>query len=290
MFFMIDRDFTQKIFTIAKKAALEAGDHARSMREQQKFSVHLKGTRDLVTEADLECEAMILETIRKNFPDHNILSEESPLPDLASLHEGPLWIVDPIDGTTNFAHGQPCVGISIGFAYDGVRQVGVVYCPFLDELYSAVRGNGAYMNAKPISVSGATVAEKSLICTGFPYDREKLTGLLKRLERVVRKFRDLRRLGAASVDICFIANGRLDGFYEDLKPWDAAAGLMIAEEAGAYIGHFSDPYPHTLAWAPDSDIEIPEQLDASNLVVCTPGIAEELQATLSLEGEATTGQ
>lgn len=278
---MTTKDFIGTALEVAKVAATKAGIHARTLRNEGKFAIELKGSRDLVTEADLQCEQIIVETIRQRFPDHLILSEESPLPNLRELSCGPLWIIDPIDGTTNFAHGQHCVGISIGFAIDGIRQAGVVYCPFLDELFYASRGNGAFLNDVPISVSSVTKAEEALICTGFPYQREYLTGIMRRLEQSLRTFRDIRRLGACSVDICFTACGRLDGFYEDVKPWDVAAALMIAEEAGASIDRFFDPETKFRAWS-DPDNLTPEQIDGSNLIVCAPGIKDALKEALRI--------
>ncbi|MCB0329973.1 MAG: inositol monophosphatase [Bdellovibrionales bacterium] len=269
--------------TVAKEAARKGGARARELRESGEFSISFKGNRDLVTEADLQCEEIIIQVIREAFPEHNILSEEGELPPLSSLHKGPLWIIDPIDGTTNFAHGQPCVGVSVGFAIDGRRQAGAVYCPFLDEMFSAARGHGAYLNDKRISVSTVTTPEEALVCTGFPYQREYLEGVMHRLGRVLSQFRDLRRLGACSVDLCFTACGRLDGFYEDVKPWDVAAGLMIAEEAGAFIGRFEDPRPEYRAWR-DPNGETPPDIDGTNIIVCSPGIAEALQQALKPSG------
>ncbi|MCI5064776.1 inositol monophosphatase [bacterium] len=301
-----------KALLIAKRAAYRAGEHAREMRNSHRFSIQYKnhqhnGSRDLVTEADLQCEAIILEIIREAFPEHRILSEESTpnIPSdelLKSLHHGPLWVIDPIDGTTNFAHDQPCVGISIAFAFDGVRQIGVVSCPFLSELFYATKGGGAFripiaphqeehhreeVIPEPISVTPVTEPEQALIGTGFPYQRTHLSGVLTRLHSVLREFRDLRRLGAASVDLCFVACGRLDGFYEDLKPWDVAAGLLIAAEAGAVIGRFEEQPEkeagigeHSRAWmAPRG--ETPTEIDGSDLVVAAPGVFDALLRAVS---------
>ena len=278
---MVDSHLIGTALAVAKSAAKKAGLEARRIREQGSFSIEMKGSRDLVTEADLACETIIVETIRESFPDHLILSEEAPLPNLKRLAQGPLWIIDPIDGTTNFAHGHHCVGVSIGFAIDGIRQVGVVYCPFLEELFSASRGEGAFLNGSPIHVSGVTKPEEALIATGFPYQRSNIQGIIHRLESALTRFRDVRRLGACSVDICFTACGRLDGYYEDVKPWDVAAGLMIAEEAGAVISRFSDPYAQFPAWE-DPENLTPADIDGTNLIVSAPGIAEALIQALEI--------
>lgn len=272
-------ELKEKVLEIAIKAAVLAGEHALKLRESSDFKVSFKGTRDLVTDADTECEKIIIDLITENFPDHNILSEESSPELLEGLGSGPLWVIDPIDGTTNFAHGQAHVGVSIGFAIDGIREVGVVYCPFLNELYTAKKGSGAFCNDKPIEVREVSVPEHAIITTGFPYQRTEITGVLKRVGSVVKKYRDLRRLGAASVDICWVASGKLDGYFEDVCPWDVTAGLLIANEAGAYIGNYEEINNPPLAWK-DSEIT-PKEIDGTRIVVCSPGIAEDLVSTLN---------
>ncbi|MCB0321256.1 MAG: inositol monophosphatase, partial [Bdellovibrionales bacterium] len=197
-----EHDLAKAALEVAKRAALRAGAHAKRLREERKFNVSFKGNRDLVTEADVQCEEMILQEIRSNFPDHNILSEEAKSDSVADLSSGPLWIVDPIDGTTNYAHGHVHVGVSIGFAINGIRSAAVVHCPFLAETYTAIRGEGAQCNGEHIQVSNVTSLAHSLICTGFPYQRENLEGLFSRFHNVIRVCRDMRRLGAASVDLC----------------------------------------------------------------------------------------
>jgi myo-inositol-1(or 4)-monophosphatase len=270
----------REILKVALKAADAAAQHAAKLRQNSSFTVNLKGVRDLVTEADLQCERIIIDNIKKAFPDHKIMSEESSPTLSEDLSKGPLWVIDPIDGTTNFAHGHVHVGISIGFAYDGLRQVGVVNCPFLSEVYTATRNGGAFCNDKKIKVSSATKAEDAIICTGLPYQREYTDGVIKRMTGIVKEYRDLRRLGAASVDLCWIACGKLDGFYEDLCPWDVAAGLLIASEAGAFIGRFTEATSDYLAW-PRTNGPLPDEIDGTNIIACTPGIAKALFNTLA---------
>lgn len=278
---MTDNILIQDALKVAIAAAQEAANLAIKIRQDSSFSINLKGTRDLVTEADLQCEQVILSAIKNNFPEHNILSEESGVLDERDLFKGPLWVVDPIDGTTNFAHGQVHVGVSIGFIIDGIRQVGVVHCPFLNEVYTAIRGGGAYCNGKLIIVSKASTPEESLICTGLPYQREYTDGVMKRLTGVIKHYRDLRRLGAASVDLCWIASGKIDGFYEDLCPWDVAAGLLIASEAGATISRYPETNTNYQAW-PTSKGKLPDEIDGTNIIACTPKIFDSLYKTLSV--------
>jgi myo-inositol-1(or 4)-monophosphatase len=269
----------------AESAAMTAGEFVRRMRVQGPIDIQFKGLRNLVTEADLGAEKLILEHIRSRFPEHSILSEETS-PALAENAEylGPLWIIDPVDGTTNFAQGLFQVGVSIAFAYEGKVQAGVVYAPFLGELFSAIRGQGALCNGKPIFVSDKSDFESCLIGTGFPYDRSDVSSVVSRFDRVLRRCRDLRRLGAASLDICWVACGRLDGFYESLAPWDMAAACLIAREAGAHIGHTAER---------DKDEVLPLEFDGRELILSGSKIFQEFRRIVcgpEVGGEPHYGQ
>jgi myo-inositol-1(or 4)-monophosphatase len=232
--------------------AAEAG--AKVMQEyfQGKFYIsHKEGINNLVTEADHESEKIIFETIKKEFPDHFILSEESGEIVTNSNHK---WIIDPIDGTVNFAHGIPICCVSIGIEQDGEMIMGAVYNPFINEFYFAQKGFGATMNDKQIRVSEETEVIKSCLVTGFPYSYlDQPNGPLDVFSRLIRKGVPVRRLGSAAMDLCWVAAGRFDGFYEHkLQAWDSAAGFLIVEEAGGRVSDFRgkkySPYqPHIVA-------------------------------------------
>ncbi|MFP4194032.1 MAG: inositol monophosphatase family protein [Desulfosalsimonas sp.] len=198
-----------------------------------------KGPEDLVTSADIASEKYILETLHEKFPDHDVLAEESG--NSIKGGNGCLWIIDPLDGTTNFAHQLPIFSVSIAFAKDGELKVGVVLNPLTGELFTATAGNGAFLNDRQIAVSGCTRLSESLLVTGFPYDvKQDTTPYMKRFENCLKAARGIRRLGSAALDLCFVACGRFEGFWEqNLKPWDTAAGTLIAREAGAMVTDFS---------------------------------------------------
>jgi myo-inositol-1(or 4)-monophosphatase len=201
-----------------------------------------KGSIDLVTEADLEAEKIILKTIRRNFPKDSILSEESGKQQHTS---GRTWIVDPLDGTTNFAHGFPFFAVSIALEIEKEIVLGIVYNPQMDEYYEAVRGKGSSLNNNPINVSGTSNLDESLLATGFPYDiREKSEEIIKFFSKMIVRSQGVRRPGSAAIDLCYVAAGRLDGFWEQgLNPWDTAAGIIIVEEAGGTVTTFEGkPY------------------------------------------------
>jgi len=201
--------------------------------------IRQKGIKDLVTQADIESEAAIIEVIQKRFPDHAILAEESGLSTNTSESR---WVIDPLDGTTNFAHGLPLFAVSIAFQEKGITQMGIVANPVSGETFSAVIDQGAFLNDKNITVSNTAQMEESLLVTGFPYDINANPGiLLERFNRLVLAAQAVRRLGSAALDLCFVACGRFDGFWEErLKPWDTAAGEFIAREAGAKVTNFGN--------------------------------------------------
>ena len=232
---------TEKLMEFARGLAREAGGLIVDEQRRAGLGREFKRGRELVTEADLKADRLICGRIRRNFPDHLILSEESS-PDLPEAHRlpQPVWIVDPIDGTVNFAHGHRQSAVSIAWAKEGRIELGVVYNPFTDEMFSALRGGGATLNGDSIGTSGEKELSRALIATGFPYEKDGLEPLVRRLDAVLHHCADIRRLGSAALDICWVACGRLDGFYETLSLWDFAAAGLIAREAGASFGHFSE--------------------------------------------------
>jgi myo-inositol-1(or 4)-monophosphatase len=201
-----------------------------------------KGAIDLVTEADLESEKAIIRIIQTTFPEHSIFAEES------GLNRGTAecqWIIDPLDGTTNFAHELGIFCVSIAFLYMDKIYLGYVLNPISGELFTAEKGKGAKLNGFPISVSKTQKVSESLLGTGFPYNHpEIINAIIFRFCQCTKAAQGIRRLGSAALDLCFVACGKLDGFWEqNLKPWDTAAGALIAEEAGARVTNFAgNPY------------------------------------------------
>ena len=217
---------------LAIQAAKEAGELIRGFHERG-AAVQAKGqSYNLVTEADLASEKLIISRITEAFSDHAILAEETRAS--AEMAEN-LWVVDPLDGTNNFAHSFPFFCVSIAFWRHGQPVVGVVYDPLRDELFVAERGQGAFVNDRPIRVSQAATLSESILATGFFYDRgEMMKRTLRQMETFFEKpIRGIRRTGSAALDLCYVAAGRLDGFWElRLSPWDYAAGGLIVSEAG----------------------------------------------------------
>ncbi len=210
-----------------------------------------EGINNLVTEADHASEKAIIDTIKERFADHYILSEEAGELVMNSEYK---WIIDPIDGTINYAHGIPICCVSIGLEHNGEMIMGTVFNPFLKEFYFAEKGKGAFLNEQPISVSGEQEVIKSCLVTGFPYTYLDMpNGPLQCFDRFIRKGIPVRRLGSAAMDLCWVAAGRFDGFYEHkLNAWDSAAGFLLVEEAGGKVTDFTgkrySPYqPHIAA-------------------------------------------
>lgn len=223
---------------VAIAAAREAGAAIRAVAEAGVREVVFKGEgkRDLVTEADKRSERIIIDAIHSRYPDHRILAEEGTSTGGAGEIR---WIVDPLDGTTNFAHQYPLYCVSIAVEQAGEAVVGVVYAPYMDELFVAVKGGGATLNGVPIRVSRVTELIGGLLCTGFPYRLDGPTNNLVNWGNFVLRTQATRRDGAAALDICYVAAGRFDGFWElNLQPWDMAAGALMVLEAG---GTISDP-------------------------------------------------
>jgi myo-inositol-1(or 4)-monophosphatase len=209
------------------------------------------GRNDLVTEADHAAEKAIFDVIQKHYPEHFILGEETGEIKTNSEYK---WIVDPIDGTINFANGIPICCVSIAVEKEGEIILGAVYNPFMNEFFLAEKGSGAFLNDKKIIVSAKDDVTKSCLVTGFPYTYlDTPNGPLQVFEKLIRKAIPVRRLGSAALDLCWVAASRFDGFYEHkLQPWDAAAGYLIVEEAGGLVTNFAgEKYsvyqPHILA-------------------------------------------
>lgn len=206
-------------------------------RRESGFRVSKKGTIDLVTEVDFECERMCRALIAERFPDHDVLAEElssGPTERARSSHR---WVFDPLDGTTNYAHGLPIFCASLALEIDGVAEVGAVFDPTRNELFTAERGVGAFLNGSRIQVSETSVLLDSLLVTGFPYDvHNQAADLIGLFGAFLGRARAVRRLGSAALDLCYVAAGRFEGFWEQqLKPWDVSAGALIAKEAGGRV-------------------------------------------------------
>lgn len=211
----------------------EAGVIVRRQWGEAKHIV-FKGSIDLVTQTDLAVEAHLREVLPRLLPGSTVLAEESH----TTLEPGDLtWIIDPIDGTTNYAHGLPVVAVSVGLWKDGRVVLGAVYLPVLEELFWAARGQGAFLNGARIGVSVEADLQKSLLATGFPYGfHEEVEVICERFKRVLLASQGVRRLGSAATDLAYTACGRFEGYYETgLKPWDTAAGWLLVEEAGGRV-------------------------------------------------------
>jgi myo-inositol-1(or 4)-monophosphatase len=218
----------------AIEAVVRAGDLMMT-RFGQDMRVDKKGKIDLVTEVDIAVERMFRSLMAERFPEHAILGEE--FGGSQSVPNGPCWIFDPIDGTTNYAHGLPIFCSSLALEVDGVPQIGAVYDPNRKELFTAVRGGGAFLNGAPIHVSSAASLVDAMLVTGFPYDvHQRVDEIVGLFGEFVGRARAVRRLGSAAIDLCYVAAGRMDAFWEsDLKPWDIAGGALIVAEAGGVV-------------------------------------------------------
>jgi myo-inositol-1(or 4)-monophosphatase len=220
--------------TTAIEAVVRAGD-VQMAHFGQLIRVDKKGAIDLVTEVDLAVEREFRDLIAARFPDHAVLAEE--LGGSAAVPSGPCWIFDPIDGTTNYAHGLPIFCASLALEIDGVAEVAAVYDPTRRELFTAERGTGAFLNGLPLRVSSANQLVDAMLVTGFPYDvHARVNEIVGLFGAFVAQARAVRRLGSAALDLCYVAAGRMDGFWEsDLKAWDIAGGALIVAEAGGRV-------------------------------------------------------
>ena len=216
-----------------EETARKAGALLRE-RIDDRHTVHYKGEINLVTEVDHLSEALIVKRIRDSFPDHGILTEESPETAKNSSYR---WIVDPLDGTTNYSHGYPAFCVSIALEESRKIRLGAVYNPMLDELFVAEKGAGAFLNGRRLKVSQTAELSRSLLATGFPYDiREDRNNNINYFEAMILNTQAVRRAGSAALDLAYLAAGRFDGFWElKLLPWDIAAGWLLVEEAGGLV-------------------------------------------------------
>ena len=205
------------------------------------LQVSNKGAIDLVTEADLAAEKLIIERIKSHYPRHAILAEESGASqEIDGGNSDWKWIIDPLDGTTNYAHGYPCFCVSIGVEHAGVIEIGVVYDPTRDEMFAAERGQGATLNERPIRVSSVADLNAAMLCTGFPYNVRERPNFARDFINFTMNAQAVRRDGSAALDLAYLACGRFDGFWEDgLNAWDVAAGVLLIEEAGGRITNFT---------------------------------------------------
>jgi len=217
--------------------ALEAGALLKE-RLHKRHTVEYKGEINLVTEADRLAETLIVERIGRSYPGHDILTEESPE---TANGSGFRWIIDPLDGTTNYAHGFPVFCVSIALEVEGVIQLGTVYNPMLEEMFTAERGKGAFLNGARLTVSRTTDLNKALLATGFPYDlRQDRNNNMNYFRELAMSVQAVRRAGSAALDLAYVASGRLDGFWEfGVFPWDIAAGSLLISEAGGLISDLS---------------------------------------------------
>ena len=244
-----------------KAIAYGAGEILRAGFENADRGITLKSEIDPVTETDLKSEEYLIGEINARFPGHHIVSEESGDNHVEARHT---WYIDPVDGTSNFAHGLPIFCVSIGYAFDGEMVLGVVYNPISDEMYSAGKGKGAFLNDKPIKANTETELKRSMLVTGFPYDRfESPINNLALFNVFALKVRSIRRLGSFALDLCYIAAGRMNGCWEfKMQPWDMAAAALIAREAGALVTKM------------DGD---PEIIDPPfSIIAATPGLHAEM--------------
>jgi myo-inositol-1(or 4)-monophosphatase len=222
------------LFSTAVEAVVRAGD-MQMARFGQRLQVDKKGAIDLVTEVDVAVERMFRDLIAGRFPDHQVLAEE--FGGAVEAPPGWCWVFDPIDGTTNYAHGLPIFCASLALELEGVAQVSAVYDPNRRELFTAERGRGAHLNGQPLAVSRVTGLVDAMLVTGFPYDvHQRVDEIVGVFAAFVGEARAVRRLGSAAIDLCWVAAGRMDGFWEsDLKPWDIAGGALIVSEAGGRV-------------------------------------------------------
>ena len=224
------------MLSFATQIAREAGNLL--VQKLGSAKVTSKGDINLVTEADIAAENLIIERIRSHYPQHGILAEESGEAELMGDWK---WIIDPLDGTTNYAHGYPCFCVSIALEHKGVLEVGVVYDPMRDEMFAAERGGGATLNDRQIRVSNVDELSQAMVCTGFPYNVRERPDFAREFAKFTMEAQAVRRDGSAALDLAYVACGRFDGFWEDgLNPWDIAAGALLIFEARGKVTKFND--------------------------------------------------
>jgi len=228
------------LLNFAKQIALEAGQLL--VQRLGSARVSNKGDIDLVTEADIAAEQLIIDRIRSYYPRHSILAEESGEAVIVGESGSDWkWIIDPLDGTTNYAHGYPCFCVSIGVELNGALELGVVYDPMRDEMFAAERGQGTTLNDRRVRVSDVEELNRAMLVTGFPYNVRERPNFVREFEIFTMNAQAVRRDGSAAIDLAYVACGRFDGFWEDgLNPWDMAAGLLLIQEAGGRVSNFKD--------------------------------------------------
>jgi myo-inositol-1(or 4)-monophosphatase len=252
------------MLNIAVRAARSAGAVIiRNLGRLDSLSVQSKQRNDFVSEVDHQAERAIIDVLRKAYPDHGILAEESG----ARPGNGYEWIIDPLDGTTNFLHGFPQFAVSIALRHNGRMEQGIIYDPLRQELFAATRGSGATLNDRRIRVSRRTKLEGSLLGTGFPFkSQQHLTAYLDMFRALFPQTAGIRRAGSAALDLAYVASGRLDGFWEiGLSIWDMAAGVLLIQEAGGISGDLSGGHEH---------------LETGNLVAGSPKVFAEILKTI----------
>jgi myo-inositol-1(or 4)-monophosphatase len=251
---------------VADVAAAAARAGGAVLRESygKVHDIRHKGLVDLVTEADVNAERAIVELIRSHFPTHRVLAEEGSVGGDDASHR---WIIDPLDGTTNFAHGLRAFSVSVGYELEGNLAAGAIYDPNLDELFLATAGGGATLNGAPITVSATDELIQALVATGLPYDRSLLPIALAQFSALSAECQAVRRVGSAALDCAWTAAGRFDGYWENVvNAWDVAAGALIAAEAGAIV----------------TDLQgAPFQVDVGNILMAAPGIHLKLLAAVT---------
>lgn len=219
-----------------------ARDAGRVLAEKfgRALQVTHKGDIDLVTEADLAAERLIVERVRSYHPRHAVLAEEAgDVLAVGGADSEYKWVIDPLDGTTNYAHGYPCFCVSVALEHKGRVVLGVVHDPLRDETFAAERGAGATLNGRPVRVSGVSELNRALLCTGFPYDVRERGDFARNFHNFIMVAQGVRRDGSAALDLAYVAAGRFEGFWEEgLRPWDVAAGVLLVEEAGGRVTHY----------------------------------------------------
>ena len=248
----------------AVRAARAAADHIlRASRRQDNYQVSEKSPKDYVSSVDHEAERIIMEVIQKAYPDHAILAEES-----GSHGEGDFqWIIDPLDGSTNFMHGFPCYSVSIAVRHNGRLEHGVIYDPNLDELFTASRGGGAKMNNRRIRVAQKENLQGALLATGFPFlANQNIDEYMGTLRALIEQTSGIRRCGSAALDLAYLAAGRVDGFWEfNLRLWDIAAGVLLVQEAGGIVSDMQGGHSF---------------LDSGSLVAANPKVLRHILSTI----------
>ncbi|MGG3280021.1 inositol monophosphatase family protein [Paenibacillus solani] len=264
------KDKAREWALFAEKVVRLAGEKITELRRESHITVTYKDAGELVTSADYASDQFIREAIANTYPEHSILSEEATDGLWSNeIFKGPLWIIDPLDGTVNYAHSLPHFAISMAIVVDGMVWAGVVHAPALGVTYIGIRGEGAFCNGEKLQVPRCASLSDSIIGTGFPHDKEKVQPALARVNLLTSHCRDIRRFAAPSVDICYVASGLLDAHTESLAPWDVAAAGLIAREAGAITGHVGEvPKGH------------PPEIYGEEIVCANPGIYEELISLL----------